>query len=119
LIEASFDQGLDKISAEWSSQCSLGIVMAAENYPETPKTGDEISGLDTSLPNGSKVFHAGTKLQEGNIVTAGGRVLCATALGDSVADAQKRAYEAASHITWNGEFHRSDIGWRAIDREKK
>jgi len=118
LIEASFDQSLDKVGAEWSSQCSLGIVMAAENYPETPKTGDEIAGLDTALPSGSKVFHAGTKLQDGKVVTAGGRVLCATALGDTVADAQQLAYEVVSHISWDGEFHRSDIGWRAIEREK-
>jgi phosphoribosylamine---glycine ligase len=119
LIEASFDEGLDKISADWSAQCSLGIVMAAENYPETPRTGDEIFGLDKVLPIGSKVFHAGTKLQDGMIQTAGGRVLCACALGDTVADAQRLAYEAAQGISWNGEFHRSDIGWRAIEREKK
>ena len=118
LIEASFEQNLDKISPEWSTQSSLGIVMAAENYPETPRTGDEIFGLDTVLPKGSKVFHAGTKLQEGKIRTAGGRVVCATALGDTVAQAQKRAYGAAAHISWDGEFHRSDIGWRAIEREK-
>ncbi|MGH8104826.1 MAG: phosphoribosylglycinamide synthetase C domain-containing protein, partial [Arenimonas sp.] len=118
LIEASFDQGLDKVNADWNSQCSLGIVMAAENYPETPKTGDEISGLDTVLPNGSKIFHAGTKLRDEKVITAGGRVLCACALGDTVADAQRLAYEAASGISWEGEFHRSDIGWRAIEREK-
>lgn len=118
LIEASFEQNLDKVSVEWSTRSSLGVVMAAENYPETPKTGDEIFGLDTVLPTGSKVFHAGTKLQDGKIRTAGGRVLCATALGDTVAQAQKRAYEAAAHISWDGEFHRSDIGWRAIEREK-
>jgi phosphoribosylamine---glycine ligase len=119
LIEASFVQGLDKVSAEWSTQCSLGIVMAAENYPETPKAGDEIIGLDAELPNGSKVFHAGTKLSNGKVYTTGGRVLCATALGDTVADAQRLAYEAVSGISWDGEFHRSDIGWRAIAREKK
>ena len=119
LIEASFDQGLDKVSAEWNSQCSLGIVMAAENYPETPKAGDEIFGLDTILPDGSKVFHAGTKLSDGKVITAGGRVLCACALGDTVGDAQSRAYEALSHISWDGEFHRNDIGWRAIEREKQ
>lgn len=118
LIEASFDQGLDKVSAEWNSQCALGIVMAAENYPETPKTGDEIFGLAKTLPNGCKVFHAGTKLQDGKIVTVGGRVLCATALGNTVAEAQRLAYEAAGQISWDGEFHRSDIGWRAIEREK-
>lgn len=118
LIEASFEQGLDKVSAEWSSQCSLGIVMAAENYPETPKTGDQVYGLDSVLPMGSKVFHAGTKLVGGEIQTAGGRVLCACALGDTVAEAQRLAYEAASGISWDGEFHRSDIGWRAIEREK-
>lgn len=118
LIEASFEQNLDKISPEWSTQSSLGIVMAAENYPETPRTGDEIFGLDTVLPKGSKVFHAGTKLLDGKIQTAGGRVLCATALGDTVAQAQKHAYDAAAGISWDGEFHRSDIGWRAIEREK-
>ncbi len=118
LIEASFTEGLDKIEVEWSSQSSLGIVMAAENYPETPKTGDEISGLDSALPNDSKVFHAGTKLQDGKVVTAGGRVLCACALGDTVAQAQQKAYEAVTHISWNGEFHRKDIGWRAIAREQ-
>jgi len=117
LIEASFDQSLDKISAQWSAQCSLGIVMAAENYPETPKTGDEIFGLDTGLPAGSKIFHAGTKLLDGKIVTSGGRVLCACALGDTVARAQQGAYEAAALISWDGEFHRNDIGWRAIARE--
>ena len=119
LIEASFDQGLDIVSAEWSSQSSLGVVMAAENYPDTPKTGDEIFGLDAVLPDGSKVFHAGTKLHDGKVHTAGGRVLCACALGDTVADAQRSAYEAVDQISWDGEFHRSDIGWRAIERENK
>ena len=119
LIEASFEQGLDKVSADWNSQCALGIVMAAANYPETPKAGDEIFGLASAIPNGSKVFHAGSKLRDGKIVTAGGRVLCACALGDTVADAQHHAYAVVDKISWDGEFHRSDIGWRAIAREKQ
>ena len=118
LIEASFTEDMDKMTVEWSLQSSLGIVMAAENYPETPKTGDEIFGLASALSSGSKVFHAGTKLQDGKVITAGGRVLCACALGDTVAQAQLKAYEAVTNISWDGEFHRKDIGWRAIAREQ-
>jgi phosphoribosylamine--glycine ligase len=93
--------------------------MAAANYPDTPKTGDAISGLDAPEPTGTKVFQAGTRLDAyGNALTAGGRVLCVCALGDSVADAQRRAYDALAKISWDGEFHRNDIGWRAIVRER-
>ncbi len=119
LIEAGIDGRLDHIEARWLPQPSLGVVMAAANYPDTPRGGDVVHGLDANLPAGSKVFHAGTTLDaEGNVVTSGGRVLCACALGDSVADAQQRAYAALSSIHWDGEFHRHDIGWRAIERER-
>ena len=84
---------------------------------EAPRTGDAIEGLGEPLPAHSKIFHAGTRLQGNEVITAGGRVLCATALGSSVAEAQRRAYTAAANIQWDGEFHRSDIGWRAIARE--
>ena len=93
--------------------------MAAAQYPDTPKTGDVISGLDSPQPMGTKVFHAGARLDEaGRAVTAGGRVLCVCALGDTVAEAQRDAYAAVSSIGWDGEFHRSDIGWRAVARER-
>jgi len=116
LVGAAIDGRLHEVSAEWDPRPALGVVMAAENYPESPRSGDVIEGLDEPLPAHSKVFHAGTKLQGNEVVTAGGRVLCATALGATVAEAQQRAYAAASQITWDGEFHRSDIGWRAINR---
>ena len=117
LIEAAIDGRLDEASATWNPQCSLGVVMAAANYPDTPRTGDIIHGLDEVLPSDSKVFHAGTGFDgHGNVVTSGGRVLCACALGNTVADAQRVAYAAVERIHWDGEFHRSDIGWRAIAR---
>jgi len=119
LVEAAIDGQLHAVDAQWTAQCSLGVVMAAANYPGTPRVGDVIHGLDSSLPTGSKVFHAGTMLDaDGNVVTSGGRVLCVCALGDDVGEAQQRAYEALSSITWDGEFHRNDIGWRAIQRER-
>ena len=116
LVEAAVDGRLHEVEAQWDPRPALGVVMAAKNYPETPRTGDIIEGLDEPLPAHSKIFHAGTKLQGNEVITAGGRVLCASALGDTVAEAQRRAYAAASRVTWDGEFHRSDIGWRAIDR---
>lgn len=119
LVEAALDERLDRTAARWNPRPSLGVVMAAAHYPDTPKTGDPISGLDASLPMGTKVFHAGTRLDEaGRVVTSGGRVLCVCALGDTVAEAQREAYAAVSGIAWDGEFHRSDIGWRAIARER-
>ena len=92
--------------------------MAAQGYPGTPRTGDAINTFDVPDVEGTKVFHAGTRLQDGNAVTAGGRVLCVCALGDTVADAQARAYAEVAGIGWPGEFHRHDIGWRAIERER-
>jgi len=117
LIEAAIDGRLHEAEVRWDPRPALGVVMAAENYPHTPRTGDVIHGLDAEAPPDSKLFHAGTRLEDGQIVTAGGRVLCATALGVSVQDAQTGAYTLADQITWLGEFHRNDIGWRAIARE--
>jgi phosphoribosylamine--glycine ligase len=96
--------------------------MAAEHYPATPRLGDVISEWDVPDVADTKVFHAGTKLEGADpdmqhVVTAGGRVLCVCALGDSVADAQRKAYAEVAGISWHGEFHRHDIGWRAIERE--
>ena len=93
--------------------------MAAEHYPGTPRLGDPISMWDVPDVPDTKVFHAGTALVNGQVVTSGGRVLCVCALGDSVADTQRRAYAEVAGISWHGEFHRHDIGWRAIERERE
>jgi phosphoribosylamine---glycine ligase len=118
LIEAAVDGRLDGAQAQWDPRSSLGVVMAAEGYPGTPRSGDAINGWDVPDVPGTKVFHAGTKLEGEHVVTAGGRVLCVCALGSSVAEAQQRAYAELAGISWHGEFHRHDIGWRAITREK-
>ncbi len=119
LVEAALDGTLDRIEAEWDPRPSLGVVMAASPYPESPITGDIIRGLDSDFAVDTKVFHAGTQLSEtGHVLTSGGRVLCVAALGRDVGDAQQRAYAAVAHIDWEHEFHRNDIGWRAIAREQ-
>jgi phosphoribosylamine--glycine ligase len=118
LLEAAVDARLAGVGAHWDPRPAVGVVMAAHNYPGTPRAGDEISGLDAPALPDTKVFHAGTKLDGTRVLTSGGRVLCACALGDSVADAQAKAYAAVAPIRWEGEFHRSDIGWRAIARER-
>jgi phosphoribosylamine--glycine ligase len=118
LVEAAIDEGLHEVEARWNPRPSLGVVMAAENYPGTPRTGDVINSIDVPELEGTKVFHAGTKLEGEHVVTSGGRVLCVCALGETVLDAQRRAYDAVAGISWHGEFHRHDIGWRAIEREQ-
>jgi phosphoribosylamine--glycine ligase len=118
LVEAAIDVRLDVTEARWDPRPSLGVVMAASPYPETPVTGDVIAGLD-EVPAIAKVFHAGTALDaNGHVVSAGGRVLCVAALGDSVSDAQRHAYAGVDKVRWTNEFHRTDIGWRAIARER-
>ncbi|MEO6170494.1 MAG: phosphoribosylamine--glycine ligase [Lysobacter sp.] len=123
LIEAGIDARLEQVQAQWDPRPSLGVVMAAANYPDTPRVGDPIhlpvATTETGIGDGvSKVFHGGTQRANGDIVTAGGRVLCVCALGDTVAQAQQNAYGTVAGISWEGEFHRSDIGWRAIERER-
>ena len=118
LVEAAIDGRLHQTRAQWDPRPSLGVVMAARPYPETPVTGEVISGLD-AVPPTAKVFHAGTALDAaGNVLSAGGRVLCVAALGESVSAAQANAYAGVKAIAWASEFHRSDIGWRAIERER-
>ncbi|TCT29234.1 phosphoribosylamine--glycine ligase [Providencia alcalifaciens] len=103
----------------WDERPALGVVIAAGGYPGDYRNGDIISGLPTSEAADSKVFHAGTKLnQAGEVVTAGGRVLCVTALGNDIAKAQAKAYEVAKTINWSDSFYRNDIGYRAIARIK-
>src|SRR5690606_17829172 len=118
LLGAGIEGRLDGVDAAWDPRPALGVVMAAEGYPAAPRTGDPINSLDVPEVPDTKVFHAGTRLEGAHAVTAGGRVLCVCALGDSVADAQARAYAAVAGISWPGEFHRHDIGWRAIARER-
>jgi len=119
LVVAAIDGRLHETEARWNPRPSLGVVMAASPYPDTPRTGDVIHGLDAPQPAHAKVFQAGTALDgEGRVVTAGGRVLCVCALGETVADAQREAYAAVAKIGWDGEFHRNDIGWRAVARER-
>ena len=118
LVEAGIDGALAGVEAKWDPRPALGVVMAAEGYPAPPRVGDAINSIDGPDLEDTMVFHAGTRLEGDHAVTAGGRVLCVCALGDSVADAQARAYAAVSGISWPGEFHRHDIGWRAIARER-
>lgn len=118
LVEAALAQALNKIEAQWDPRPSLGVVLAAGGYPADYAKGDAIHGLDAAVSPQGKVFHAGTALKDGQVVTAGGRVLCATALGESVGAAQQEAYRLAEKIDWNGCFYRKDIGYRAIARER-
>lgn len=117
LLEAGIDGQLDEIEAEWDRRIALGVVLAAHNYPDTPRQGDVITGLPTSEREDVHVFHAGTALQGNDIVTSGGRILCVTALGDNIRHAQRAAYEVADAIVFDGRQYRRDIGFRAIARK--
>jgi phosphoribosylamine--glycine ligase len=103
---------LDSAKAEWDERTSLGVVMAASGYPETYIKGERIEIPDESLD--SKIFHAGTKLEKENIYSNGGRVLCATALGADIKDAQKKAYDLIEKVKWEGAYYRTDIGFKAL-----
>ena len=118
MFEHAIASTLDQAETEWDRRVALGIVLAAANYPDTPRKGDIIHGLPAGNAAGddAHVFHAGTADENGNVVTNGGRVLCITALGENVAQAQKRAYEAAASIQFDGMQYRKDIGYRAINR---
>ncbi|MGB0897994.1 MAG: phosphoribosylamine--glycine ligase [Psychrobium sp.] len=116
LVQASFEQRLDQVDAKFDARAAVGVVLAAGGYPASYAKGDVISGIPNAT-NDAKVFHAGTKVVDGNVVTAGGRVLCATALGETVTAAQASAYELTKAIDWNGVFYRTDIAYRAIERE--
>ena len=118
LIEAANRVELDKTTIEFDSRAAVGVVLAAKGYPDNYPKGDAISGLKVTYPEGEKVFHAGTKQDGDNVVTAGGRVLCATALGNTVTQAQQRAYKLVDEINWDGMEYRTDIAYRAIAREQ-
>ena len=120
LLEHGINGTLDQVEAEWDRRIALGVVLAAANYPDTPRKGDVITGLPAGNAFGEDchVFHAGTAEQGGQIVTSGGRVLCVTALGENVKLAQKAAYEAAAQVYWEGHQYRKDIGYRAISKQE-
>ena len=115
LIEHAIDGKLNEIDAEWDRRAALGVVMAAAGYPDAPRKGDAITGLTKSTGD-ARVFHAGTSEVDGNVVTSGGRVLCVTALGDTVRIAQQRAYQLLEPIQFSGMQYRKDIGYRALGR---
>jgi len=118
LCNAALDRTLDSTTAEWDARAAMGVVLAAGGYPGSYAKGDVIEGLDGADSEDAKVFHAGTATKDGKVVTAGGRVLCATALGTTVGEAQQKAYTLADKISWPGMFMRRDIGYRAIAREQ-
>ncbi len=117
LCMAAIDGRLDTVTAEWDSRFAVGVVLAAGGYPDAYPKGDVISGLDSHIAD-TKVFHAGTKEVDGNVVTAGGRVVCAVGLGDTVTSAQALAYERVKTVSWDKVYYRDDIAHREITREK-
>ena len=117
IVEHAINGTLDQVEAEWDRRTALGVVLAAANYPDTPRKGDEIGGLPKKLED-AHVFHAGTVLRDGKVVTSGGRVLCVVALGTMVKRAQERAYEIADSIHFDGCQMRRDIGWRALQHKR-
>ncbi|QLB15233.1 phosphoribosylamine--glycine ligase [Mannheimia granulomatis] len=113
----AYEGKLDNVQSQWSKKAALGIVLAAEGYPGDYRKGDEISGIPAATQN-QKVFLAGVEQKDGKLLTSGGRVLCATALGNSVFEAQQQALNLAEQIQWQGKFYRRDIGYRAVAREQ-
>jgi phosphoribosylamine--glycine ligase len=113
LFEAATQGKLDQVQIDWDPRSAIGVVLASHNYPADPRTGDIISGLPEDS-NEVMVFHAGTKLVDGEVLTSGGRVLCVTALGESIQEARTKAYDAIENIKFDGMQFRKDIAWRAI-----
>ena len=115
LLEAAIDGRLDRVEAEWDRRTALGVVVAAHGYPDAPRKGDVITRLPTDTDD-CVTFHAGTALEDGRLVVTGGRVLCVTALGDTVRAAQKLAYQAVDQVAFDGAQFRRDIGHRALKK---
>jgi phosphoribosylamine--glycine ligase len=118
LCSAALQQALDHFEAQWDPRVALGVVMANAGYPGAYRKGAVIRGLEQAMEPDAKVFHAGTALRDGQVVTAGGRVLCACCLGRTTAEAQSAAYALVQGITWDGVYYRPDIGYRAVRRER-
>ena len=116
LCQAALDRRLDEVDAQWDPRPAVGVVLAAGGYPGSHEKGQPISGLDSDWAETTKVFHAGTESEGPQTVTAGGRVLCISALGESIPDAIANAYAGVDLISWKDMTYRRDIGWRAIDR---
>ena len=114
LCNAALEGNLDKTTSDWDDRAALGVVIAAGGYPDTYQKGDIISGLSNTDQADKKIFHAGTQQQGDNIVTSGGRVLCACALGETIQEAQTKAYELVDTIQWDNMFYRTDIGFKAL-----
>ena len=117
LCEAALDGRLNTVDAQWDNRTAVGVVLAAGGYPEAYRKGDVITGFDGIDSNDCKIFHAGTAIQDNQVVTAGGRVLCATSLGSTVSEAQNRAYKMIASVNWENMYYRTDIGYRAIARQ--
>src|SRR5690606_18271046 len=118
LVEAALAGQLDQVKAEWDPRAALGVVMAARGYPDEPRKGDVVEGLDRIGALPGKLFHAGTTTRDGKVVTAGGRVFCAVGLGGTVQAAQREAYALVDAVRFEGVQVRRDIGYRAIAREQ-
>jgi phosphoribosylamine--glycine ligase len=116
LIDAALDGHLDQISALWNPQPALGVVLAAHGYPGTVRSGDVINGATGPFAGGVKVFHAASKVENGKLLTCGGRVLTVCALGENLREAQTRAYSGVRQIHFDGMIYRRDIGFHALDR---
>lgn len=117
LCQGALSGNLHGVDLKWDARAAVGVVMAAGGYPLAYESGHAIAGIDDEIPN-TKVFHAGTALADGSVVTSGGRVLCVAGLGDSVSTARALAYERIDGIAWKDAYYRKDIGYRAINREK-
>jgi len=118
ICNQAIDGALAGVTTQWDPRCALGVVLAAGGYPAAYEKGHAISGLPETEVAGEKIFHAGTAEKDGKVVATGGRVLCATALGNSVKEAQTRAYELTNKVSWKDSFFRTDIGYRAVAREE-
>jgi phosphoribosylamine---glycine ligase len=118
LCEAALAGRLDTVHAEWDARAALGVVLAAEGYPDSVRKGDVIEGLERAAQLPGKIFHAGTRLEGGRVLTNGGRVLCAVGLGGDVAAAQRAAYALVDSVRWPGRQYRHDIGARALERAR-
>ncbi len=119
LCQAAIDGKLDTVAAQWDPRAAVGVVMAAGGYPNAYQKGAVITGLPPAPQEDAMVFHAGTRIENDQVVTSGGRVLCATALGHSVQAAQQKAYQLVKRIRWESVYYRNDIGYRAIAREQQ
>jgi phosphoribosylamine--glycine ligase len=118
LCLSSFDGTLGTTPIDWDPRATVGVVIASRGYPDAYEKGKRITGLERVTGEDQKIFHAGTRLVNGDVVTDGGRVLCAVGIGDTVGAAQRRAYDAVSKVSWDGAFCRKDIGYRAVARER-